>query len=290
MEWQQLEYFQTVANLQHMTLAAEKLRVSQPALSRSIARLEKELGVPLFERRGRSIIRSQCGDQFLKHVNNILGEYEAAKAEIQNLINPDSGEISLGFLHTLGTSYVPELICAFGKKYPDVRFQLHQNSSQVLLYQLISGENELCLSYRAENDAQVEWNYLWSEELVLIVPSKHPFSRKKDITLEQIGKEPMISCRPGYGIRKITDELFEKAGIIPKITFEVEEVHTISGLVAAGLGIAIVPEIKGIDQKEINTLHVKAAGCKREIGIMKMKERYLPASATRFQKFVIDYF
>lgn len=290
MEWQQLEYFQTVANLQHMTLAAEKLRVSQPALSRSIARLEKELGVPLFERQGRSIIRNQYGNRFLEHVNNILGEYEAAKVEIQSLIDPESGEISLGFLHTLGTSYVPELIRSFGKKYPGIRFQLHQNSSQVLLNQLISGEMDLCLSYPAENVPQAEWNYLWSEELMLIVPAEHPFSKRKEISLEQIGKEPLISCRSGFGIRKITDELFEKADITPKIAFEVEEVNTINGLVAAGLGVAIVPEIKGINQEEINTLRVKAPGCNREIGIMMIRDRYLSPSAICFRQFVIDYF
>lgn len=290
MEWQQLEYFQTVANLQHMTLAAERLKLSQPALSRSIARLENELGVPLFDRQGRSIILNRYGQRFLKHVNRILYEYEESKREIQDMINPEKGEVSLGFLHTLGASYIPDLIRGFGKKYPGIKFQLHQNSTQILLNQLTSGEIDLCMSSPTESMPQIEWTHLWSEELFVIAPAGHHLAKLKKIDLEQIANEPLISFKKGYGIRKITDDLLQKAGITPKITFEGEEVRTVIGLVAAGLGVAFIPDIKGVDRKEISLLHVKSPECKRDIGIARVNERYLSPSAIRFWQFVIDHF
>jgi DNA-binding transcriptional LysR family regulator len=290
MEWQQLEYFQTVAKMQHMTLAAEVLNISQPALSRSVSRLENELGVPLFDRQGRSIILNRYGQVFLKHVNTILSEYEESKREIQNIINPEKGEISLGFLHTLGASHVPDLIKNFSRKYPGIRFQLHQNSTNILMNQLISGEIDLCMSYPTENYPQIEWTQLLNEELFIIVPAGHWLSEYKEIDLKLIENEPLISFKEGYGMRKITDELLLKAGISPKITFEGEEVRTVAGLVAAGLGVALIPGIKGINRSEISRLHVKSPECRRNIGISRMKERYLSPSALMFMEFVIKYF
>lgn len=290
MEWQQLEYFQTVANLQHMTLAAETLKLSQPALSRSISRLENELGVPLFERQGRSIILNRYGHRFLAHVNRILHEYEESKREMQDLISPEKGEISLGFLHTLGASYIPDLIKDFGRKYPKITFQLHQNSTHILLNQLVSGEIDLCMSSITENRPQVEWTHLWSEELFVIVPVKHHLANSDKINLDQIANEPIISFKKGYALRKTTDDLLQIAGINPKITFEGEEVHTIIGLVASGLGVALIPYTKGIDRREISLLHVESPVCRRILGISRVNGRYLSPAVVQFWQFVIDYF
>ncbi|HEX3028960.1 MAG TPA: LysR family transcriptional regulator [Clostridia bacterium] len=290
MEWQQLEYFQTVANLQHMTLAAETLKLSQPALSRSISRLENELGVPLFDRQGRSIVLNRYGKRFLKHVNRILYEYEESKREIQDLVNPEKGEVSLGFLHTIGAAYVPDLIKGFSCKYPGIKFQLHQNSTHTLLNELISGEIDLCMLSSTENMPKVEWNHLWSEELFVAVPSSHRLAVLKAIDLEQIANEPLISFKKGYGMRKITDELFNEAGIKPKITFEGEEVHTVTGLVAAGLGVAFVPDAKGMESEEISLLHVQSCKCTRDIGIVRLKESYLSPSVILFWQYVIEHF
>ena len=120
MEWQRLEYFQTLARVQHMTRAAEQLSISQPALSRSIASLEGEIGVPLFDRQGRTIILNRYGTMFLERVNRIMNEMSDGLNDIQQLINPEQGEITLGFLHTLGTSTVPNIIRAFHDQYPQI--------------------------------------------------------------------------------------------------------------------------------------------------------------------------
>jgi DNA-binding transcriptional LysR family regulator len=290
MEWQQLEYFKIAAELEHMTLAAEELKLSQPALSRSISRLENELGVPLFEREGRSIVLNRHGRQFLNHVNHILNEYEEAKHEIQDLISPESGEVSLGFLHTLGASHIPKLIKKFSNKYPQITFKLYQNGTNVILEQLASGEIDLCMSSFTEDLPNIEWTPLWCEELFIIVPAKHRLANMEKINLEQIANESLISFKKGNGIRKISEDLFRKIGINPKITFEGEEVHTLIGLVEAGLGVAIIPYTKGIDHKKIAQLHVKSPVCQRTIGISKVNERYLSPAVIKFWQFVIEYF
>ena len=120
MEIEQLKYFKTVATMQHMTRAAEILSISQPALSKSIANIEHVLGVPLFDREGRSIFLNRFGQLFLQSVNIILEEYERILEEFEDIIKPGSGEVSFGFIHTLGMEVVPELIAAISAKSPNL--------------------------------------------------------------------------------------------------------------------------------------------------------------------------
>ncbi|MBZ5753917.1 LysR family transcriptional regulator [Metabacillus rhizolycopersici] len=290
MEWQQIEYFQVVARLQHITRAAEILLISQPALSRSIARLEEELGVPLFERQGRSISLNSYGQLFLQRADRIMKEFQDGKQEIQDLLDPDYGNVSFGFMPTLGTYLIPNLINSFRSNYPNINFQFKQNGNDLLLKQLDSGEIDFCLVSSIESKDQFQWIQLWREELFLIVPSIHHLAKHESITLQEIADEPFVLLEKGNGLRGITDQLFEEAGITPKITFEGEEVHTVAAFVAAGLGVTIIPEFKGIDWNNITRIRLRAPNSQRVIGLAWVEGRYLSPAAKRFQQFILNYF
>ncbi len=290
MEWQQFEYFQVVARMQHITRAAETLSISQPALSRSIARLEEELGVPLFERQGRTIRLNHYGELFLKRVDRIMKEFQEGKQEIQDLLDPGYGEVSVGFMPTLGTYLIPNLISSFQVDYPNVNFRFKQNANDSLLAQLESGEIDFCLVSSIEDNPQVQWIQLWSEELFIIVPSHHRLAHCESVTLQEIADEPFVLLEKGNGLRGITDQLFHEAGISPKVTFEGAEVHTIVAFVAAGLGVTLIPDFKGIDWDKISRIRVHSPNCQRVIGLAWLEGRYLSPSAKRFQQFIINYF
>ncbi|WP_058303389.1 LysR family transcriptional regulator [Gorillibacterium timonense] len=290
MEWQQLEYFQTVARMQHMTMAAEALSVSQPALSRSIARLEKELGVPLFERSGRSIALSRYGKLFLERVNRILREYQEGRKELEDLLHPDHGEVSLGFLHTLGYEHIPWLIAEFQQKNPNIQFQLHEHSTPRLLQQLEAGDIDLCMASPRETALRVQWENLWYDELCVIVPKQHRLADSGSILLNEIRDEPFIPFKKGFGMRHITDELCRIAGFEPTIAFQGDEVTTIEGFVAAGLGVAIVPNQKSLNRDAVAVLSVRAPICRRLIGMAWVEGRYLSPAAQKFRQFMIERF
>lgn len=291
MEWQQLEYFQCVAHTEHITRAAQLLSVSQSALSRSISRMEADLGVPLFERQGRSIKLNRYGQLFLKRVNRILKEYEEGKLEIQNIVDDEAGEVTLGFLHTMGSHLIPELIGAYRAQSPSIRFQLHQNHNAYLLQQLIRGSIDLCLlSSPEEANIPLEWEELWREELFVYVPNDHPLADRESILLKDISNEPMVTFKKGYGLRKIMDRLCMEAGFIPKTSFEGEEVPTVAGLVAAGLGVTIIPDVQGLNSNSLVKLRVSSPECRRIIGVAWVKERYMAPSAQRFLNYLIQYF
>ncbi|MBY0054371.1 LysR family transcriptional regulator [Brevibacillus agri] len=291
MEWQQLEYFQTLARMQHVTRAAEAMSLSQPALSRSIARLEEELGVPLFERQGRTIMLNRYGQLFLKRVNRILKEFEDGKQELRDLVHPDRGEVALGFLHTLGTSLIPDLIGAFRAKSPSIGFTMIQNHSYSLLEHLDAGELDLCLlAEPTETKLPIQWTPLWSEELFAIVPIGHPLAGRESILLSEIAEESFIFLKKGYALRRTTDQLFEQLGVTPRVTFEGEEAATVAGLVAAGLGVSLLPDLRGIDQSKIAQIRIRTPKCQRVIGMALVKGGYLSPAAVRFKEFILDYF
>lgn len=184
MEWQQLEYFQKVAQLQHITEASVQLCVTQPALSRAIARLEAELGVPLFDRKGRSIYLNNYGKLFLQRVNRILSGTSKEKKKSKTFLKPDSGEISIGFIHTLGASIIPDLISKFKQKYPNTRFILNQNSSNYLLNKLESSKIDFCFGKLFDINPELSYVDLYTEDLYLLVPKGHFLADKKNVQIE----------------------------------------------------------------------------------------------------------
>ena len=289
-EWQQFEYFRTLARMQHVTRAAEALSISQSALSRSIARFEDEIGVPLFERQGRSIRLNQYGHIFLKRVDGIMKEFYEGKKEIQDLLEPEQGQVSLGFIHSLSTNLIPDLIASFRTNYPKINFLLGQGPSHTLLEQLHLGELDLCLTAPIEIKPPIQWRQLWNEELFVIVPKDHKLAGCENIKLEEIADESFILLKEGYALRATTEELFKKAGITPKITFEGEEADTVAGLVAAGLGVSILPNLKGTDQSKISQIRVHWPKCQRTIGIAWVEGRYLSPATRQFKQFVLDHF
>lgn len=290
MELHQLEYFRVVAHLQHMTRAAETLNMSQPALSKSIAHLEQEVGAPLFDRQGRSIVLNRYGQMLLKHAEHILQEWDKAKQEIQDIVSPGHGEVTLGFIHTLGMEIVPELMAEVRRIFPHLNFTFSQSTSLRLLRQLEAGEVDLCLTQPIQSTTvQVNWRKLWSEELFVIVPKHHHLAYRQSIALHEIAGEPFISIRKGNSLRKIIDHFLQKANVSPNVIFSGEEVHTVAGFVGAGHGVSLVPNIKGLDQYNLAKISVSDMRCERDIGLALVEGRYLSPTTERFIDFIEAY-
>lgn len=290
MEIEQLQYFKTVAKMQHMTRAAEVLSISQPALSKSISNIEQELGVPLFDREGRSISLNRFGALFLQSVNIMLDEYERIKEEFEDIVRPGSGEVSFGFIHTLGMEIVPELIASTTEHFPNMQFSLTQATSLNLMKRLEEGAIDLCLSQKiASKVIEIETVELFAEELFVIVPKTHKLAHLETITLEDIKEEPFIAIKKGNSLRQLIDEFFLREEIKLNTTFAAEEMHTVAGFVSAGMGVSLIPNIKGLDHYNVKRLKVEPP-CYRSVGVSWAKNRYLPPAAMEFKQYLIEYF
>src|SRR3954452_14747686 len=158
MEWQQLEYFRVVAKIEHFRKAAELMNISQPALSRSIMKLEEELGISLFDRVGRSVKLNKFGQVFLKRVENGLNEILKGVQEINHLKNPYTGTVSIAFLQTFGISILPEIIRNFNEEYPCVEIRLYQNKILSSIQQLLNRKVDLCLITSVVDHPEITWH------------------------------------------------------------------------------------------------------------------------------------
>jgi DNA-binding transcriptional LysR family regulator len=292
MELQQLKYFQTVARLQHFTRAAEELYISQPSLSRSIARLEEELGAPLFDREGRQVRLNRLGQTFLKRVERVFNELEVGQRELQDLIGPEKGLVAVAFLHTVGVRLLPLLLSAFRAEHPNISFRLFQNSAGVMLNQLEEGEIDLCISSPLYDKPGLGWAHLMTEEIFLAVPAGHRLAHRKSVKLWEAADEYFISLKPGYALRNIADGLCRQSGFEPKVAFEGEEITTARGLVAAGLGVSLVPGLawQGVTDPLPVRLHIEEPVAQRTISLAWVENRYLSAAARLFRDFVIEHF
>ncbi|MDR4283175.1 LysR family transcriptional regulator [Bacillus thuringiensis] len=279
MELLQLKYFQTVARLEHMTKAAEELHIAQPSLSKTIARLEKDLGVPLFDRQGRQITLNSFGKVFLKRVERIFHELSEGEREIKDLAELQQSSITLAVSIP---RILPELLGSFLLEHPNVRFQQFLASTPSMKRQLDNIEIDFCIS-----SVPIE-----GEEIFLVVPSGHRLSGRENIHLHEVKDEPFISMNTGYGFRHLTDEFCKEAVFTPHIAFEVDEPTVISDLIKQGLGIAFVPSLTLLKNSTLasSKLRIIEPTCQRTIGLSWSKKRYLSKTAQQFREFVIDYF
>ena len=225
MELTQLKYFQAMAKCRHFTQAAEEMAVSQSALSRSIQKLEQELGVTLFERHGRTSDLTEAGQKFLFHVDRVLRELALAEQEIE-LDNGGAGIVHLSFLHSLGDTFLPLILRQFHERYPHIDVKLNQQNSSMLSEQLTSGETDICLC-STMNEPDTAWMYLWSEEMFLVVPEDHPLAQKSRVNLREIEDEPFVALKPDYTLRQQVNQFLDLAESHPQIVFEGDEVHTL---------------------------------------------------------------
>ncbi len=284
-----LRYFAAAAKEEHFGRAADVLSISQPALSRSIARLEEYYGIALFERDGRGIRITRSGRALLRRVERIIAELEDARREMHDLAEERrSRPIALGFFATLGVQVIPEVIKRFRETLPDAEFRLLQGPSPLLQQRLMSGEIDLCISAPRFSEVAIEWLPLWDEELVALMPSNHRLAANASLELIDLAHDPFVALKPGYGLRASVEDLCREAGYTPQIAFEGEEVATLRGLVGAGFGVSLVP--KNPRQTDVNTvaLPVHAPRCYRRFGLSWARGRYLPQRTLAFRDFVVD--
>lgn len=293
LELRQLQYFVHVARLQHVTKAAEELHVAQSAVSRQIHRLEEELGIRLFMQRGRNVQLTPVGQLFLRRAETLLGDLDRAVAEIHEFLDPEAGEIRLGFPHSLGINLIPQVVAAFRKLHPNVKFRFRQGMYPSLIRDVADAEVDLAfISPYPEKNDYVTGEVVLTEELFAILPENHRLALKDSIHLNELKDENFVLFSSGYSLRPIVWEACKAAGFTPKIGFEGEETETIRGLVAAGMGVSLLPEMALYETSSMMpaVVKVREPHITRTIGLIRRSGEKLPLVVHMFHAFLIDYF
>jgi LysR family transcriptional activator of glutamate synthase operon len=288
-ELRDLEAFAAAARFGNFGQAAEARFMSHSGVSRAIGRVEAELGVPLFDRVGRSVRINRYGEIFLARVEEAFRALDTGWSEITDAVDPNRGIVALAFMPTIGPALVPRLLRAFREEHQHVRFQLSQGGAGAILSMLQQGTVDVCLTAPDPEQQDIEWVPLWREPMVLAVPPDHDLAGQTEATLEGLGGIPFIALRQGFGIRQITDAVLAEAGIVPQVIFEATDVPTVRGLVAAGLGVAILPPALETHSEGLPVeVPIVGARIERVVGIAHVRDRYIPAAAKAFIDHVVQ--
>ena len=239
METEALRWFQQVADGVTVTEVGDLEMVSQPAVSRALARLERQVGTPLLHRTGRTLRMTHAGSAFKRHVDALLHELDDGLAAVAQLADPGSGTVALAFQHSLGTWLVPDLIRSMHIDRPGVQFALTQVTDDPAGTPAAAGA-DLVLGSRAPGPGYRS-HPLASEPLRLVTATEHRLRRRRRVSLRDVAGEPFVGLRATSALRAQTDELCARAGFTPDVVFEGDDLSTVRGLVAAGLGVAVVP-------------------------------------------------
>ncbi|WP_063510457.1 LysR family transcriptional regulator [Paenibacillus gorillae] len=289
MDLLQLKYFQTVARREHITQAAKELNIAQPSLSQTIARLEEDLGVALFDRLGRNIRLNESGRIFLQHVERAFSELEKGKREAVRIAGRYEEVITVASIHL---PMVSEMLATFVSKHPETRFRFQQGCYNSMKQLLKDKEIDLCLSAPPIELPNTTSITLLTEELRLLVPAGHRFASRESVHLAELEKEAFIGLKAGFGLRDATDGLCLKAGFSPNVIFEVEDPALLHKLVRAGIGAAFIPALWDMDSTDPATVSVRIAdpNCSRTISLTWSERQELSPSFERFRIYVIEYF
>lgn len=247
MELLQLKYFETVAKYENMTAASNILCVAQPAISQSIARLEEDLGVKLFERKGKRIRLNACGKHLYDRLAMILTSLDSIKTELAEIAEQADSTIGLKVL--AASALMPRLLSEFKQAYPHIGFRLAHVPSEP--------NYDLCLSSSASVKDGRD-TVLLDEEILVAVPQRAPYRTDDIISLKELRDEGFVSLSKGLVFRDIMDEYCRAVRFVPRIVFESDSPATVRGLVRAGTGIAFWPSRSwgSLGKDPIKTLHI----------------------------------
>ncbi|MCV7443833.1 LysR family transcriptional regulator [Mycobacterium paraense] len=276
------EWFVTLAELEHVTAAAGQLHIAQPTLTRMLARLERQLGVALFDRRGKRLALNTYGRIFYEHARRAQSELDSARRAIDDLANPAVGEIRLGFLGSFGSTVVPRLIAGFAEASPRVTFTLEEGAAESIGDLVQSGSIDMGVVSPRPQAPNLAWRGLFRQRLGVAFPCDHALAGAAAVSMTDLADEPFVAMRPGFGMRRLLDELCAAAQIQPRIVLESANLTSTVGLVAAGLGISLMP-IDGSDHAPgVSVLPLADADAYRDVGMIWNSGRPLSRPARDF--------
>jgi DNA-binding transcriptional LysR family regulator len=289
MDLLQLRYFQAVARHQHVSRAAAELRVAQPSLSRTLARLEADLGVPLFDRHGRRLVLNRFGTAFLARVDAALDELGQGRKELDDLAGLEHGSVAVAAETLL---LLTDLLAGFLAEHPGIGFRLYQSPAPAMAGLLHAGQTDFCLASQPLDDDSLEVAELASEEVLVAVPPAHRLAGRERARMDDLAEEAFVVTRPGYWQRALLDRLFAEAGLQPVIACETDEPAAIRPLVATGLGAGLLPTVSRRDNPRhaVAWLHLDVPDCQRTLRLAWRRGVYLSAAARAFRDAAVAWF
>lgn len=243
MDHRQLRYFLALADHLHFGKAATAVHLAQPSLSRQIASLEQDLGCALVVRNSRSVALTAAGQELQRHARKVLAALDSAIQATQAVARGERGELKVAFTSMVAWTTFPRLIKTFSSAYPGITLTLNELLPGDLAPSVVSGESDVCLSFKTTVEPPLNYQPLHSEILCMAIPAEHPLAAQPTVTVGDLSHEPFI-LSPRNTAPLLFDTVMgvcQAAGFDPAVRMHTQLQGTIINLVAEGLGVSIVP-------------------------------------------------
>lgn len=241
MELDQLRYFLRVAERGNFTRAAEDLMISQPALSRSIRKLEDELGQPVLERKTRSVTLTDAGVLLQARAQQVLSILEDTKAEITD--DGVSGRIRVGAIPTIAPYFLPGVLGSFSKKFPKATLLVQENTTELLLKNCAQGDIDLAILALPIPTKYLEVEELFQEELLLVLPADHPLAEKPKVRLRDIDQLPFVLLDEAHCLTDNIVSFCQQRSFQPVVVERTSQLAMVQELVSLSHGVSMIPEL-----------------------------------------------
>ncbi len=283
----QILYFRKVARLENYHQAAEELYISQPSLSRSMAALESELGITLFEKKGRGVVLTNAGRLFLEHADRIAGDCDIAAGKMKELAS-GGGKINIGYIFPLAGHYIPHNVRTFLDKEENknVAFSFWQNHTPAIAQKVKSGELDLGFGDFLKRD-DMEFFPLIQQPLVIVSPEQHPIADEPEVPLVKLTRYPVIGYDRASWMGAYTGHLYRKYQLHPNIIMECPDEYSIVALVRENFGIALMPRTDILEQADGIRIHtLNGLEIYHQTFMFWMKNRYRLPAVERFTEYM----
>jgi DNA-binding transcriptional LysR family regulator len=243
MELRHLRYFVAVAEELNFCRAAERLRIAQPPLSLQIRHLEEDLGAPLFNRVKRRLVLTPAGQTLLEESRRLLGDAEGVKRRVRQVARGEAGRLTIGYVGTAMYDVLPQSVRSFRERFPSVELALEEMSSAAQVHALRRGQIQLGVLRPPVNDEALESEDIVQESLMVALPENHRLCDKSHLRLTDLAGEAFVICSAEFepSLYRCYTSLLKQSGFEPRIVQEVTHLQTQLGLVAAGMGVTLVP-------------------------------------------------
>src|ERR687886_434385 len=294
MEIRQLKAFLAIAEARTFTAAAQRIHYTQAALSMQIKQLEKEVGIPLFIRMPRRVVLTEAGERLLERAHLILREHDAALSELAELAGAEYGRIRLGSASAMVSSdALPAILKRLRRSHPHVDVTVTSGTSAELVKKLLAGELDMAFVSLPVQARNVETELLSEDQLVAIASPRHKLAKQRVVSAFALAGEKLILGERGGNTRRLIDEFFAEAGLKPTVAMELSRQAAIKNMVAADMGVGIVPFSTARDDVERGRLvrwWIEGARINWELGVARLSGGYLSPVTQTFLELCREHF
>lgn len=282
-----LRVFAAVAREGSFSRAAAALRLSQPAVSKSVQELERQTALSLFDRSGRAPVLTEAGAALFARARELFGVERIAEEELAAMRGLERGILRVGASTTVATYFLPPLLARFHSQHPGVRLKVVSANTRAIARRLLEGRLDIALvegPVSHERISVIPWR---EDELVVIAPASHRLARRRAVRSADLAGEPFIRREPGSGTRAVADSALAKHGVRPGAAVQLGSTEAIKQAVAAGLGLAVVSRAAAADQIALGSIAIlplESAGFRRDLRRMLTELRLdgrAPSAAAR---------